>query len=347
MADKRRPSALEAAVRERILVFDGAMGTMIQSLGLDEEAFRGTRFADWPHDLKGNNDLLNLTRPSEIEAIHAAFADAGADIIETNTFNGTRISQADYGMENLAYEINRAGAEIARAALGGRPGWVAGALGPTNRTASISPDVGDPARRNVTFDMLREAYAEAATGLVDGGADLLMVETVFDTLNAKAALFALEELFEARGRRWPVIVSGTIVDLSGRTLSGQTPEAFWYSVRHAGPLAVGLNCALGPEQMRGFLAELARVADVPVSVYPNAGLPNVFGGYDETPESLAGHLGAWARDGLVNLVGGCCGTTPAHIRAVAEAVAGVPPRPIPSAEPLMRLSGLEPFVLAA
>ena len=347
MDGERRTSTVEAALRERILVFDGAMGTMIQSLGLDEEAFRGTRFADWPHDLKGNNDLLNLTRPEDIGAIHAAFADAGADIIETNTFNGTRISQADYGMEDLAYEINRAGAAIARAALEGRPGWVAGALGPTNRTASISPDVGDPARRNVTFDMLREAYAEAAAGLVDGGADLLIVETIFDTLNAKAALFALEELFEDRGRRRPVIISGTIVDLSGRTLSGQTPEAFWYSVRHAGPLAVGLNCALGPEQMRGFLAELSRIADVPVSVYPNAGLPNVFGGYDETPESLAGHLGAWARDGLVNLVGGCCGTTPAHIRAIVEAVADVTPRPIPSAAPLMRLSGLEPFVLPA
>ena len=247
--------------------------------------------------------------------------------------------------------INEAAARIARAAVDGRrdgrPGWVAGAIGPTNRTASISPDVEDPAARNVDFDTLRAAYREAAEGLIDGGADLLAVETVFDTLNAKAALYAVEEAFEARGTRLPVLVSGTVVDLSGRTLSGQTPEAFWYSVRHAAPFAVGLNCALGAEQMRGFLADMARVADTLISAYPNAGLPNAFGGYDETPETTARHLGAWARDGLVNLVGGCCGTTPAHIAAVAEAVAGVTPRKPPRMERRMRLAGLEPFVAAA
>ena len=344
-------AALAAAAAERILVFDGAMGTMIQQLGLEEADFRGARFADWPQDLKGNNDLLNLTLPDAIADIHNAFFDAGADIIETNSFNANRISLADYGMEGLAREIAEASARIARTVADGRRDgrlrWVAGAIGPTNRTASISPDVEDPAARNTDFDTLRAAYRENAEGLIDGGADLLIVETVFDTLNAKAALYAVEEAFEARGRRLPVIVSGTVVDLSGRTLSGQTPEAFWYSVRHARPFAAGLNCALGAEQMRGFLADMARVADTLVSAYPNAGLPNAFGGYDETPETTARHLGAWARDGLVNLVGGCCGTTPAHIRAVADAVAGVPPRKPPRMERRMRLAGLEPFVPAA
>ena len=344
-------AALAAAAAERILVLDGAMGTMIQQLGLAEADFRGARFADWPQDVKGNNDLLNLTLPDAIAGIHGIFLDAGADIIETNSFNANRISLADYGMEALAGEINREAARIARAAVDGRRDgrlrWVAGTIGPTNRTASISPDVEDPAARNTDFDTLRAAYREAAEGLVAGGADLLVVETVFDTLNAKAALYAVEEVFEAGARRLPVIVSGTVVDLSGRTLSGQTPEAFWYSVRHARPFAAGLNCALGAEQMRGFLADMARVADTLVSAYPNAGLPNAFGGYDETPETTARHIGAWARDGLVNLVGGCCGTTPAHIEAVADAVAGVPPRRPPRMERRMRLAGLEPFVPAA
>ena len=344
-------AALEAAATERILVLDGAMGTMIQQLGLEEADFRGARFADWPQDVKGNNDLLSLTLPDAVADIHNTFLDAGADILETNSFNATRVALADYGMEGLAREINEAAARIARTVVDGRrdgrPRWVAGAIGPTNRTASISPDVEDPAARNIDFDTLRAAYREAAEGLIDGGADLLIVETVFDTLNAKAALYAVEEAFEARDVRLPVIVSGTVVDLSGRTLSGQTPEAFWYSVRHARPFAAGLNCALGAEQMRGFLADMARVADTLISAYPNAGLPNAFGGYDETPETTAAHLGAWARDGLVNLVGGCCGTTPAHVEAVAEAVAGVVPRKPPRMERRMRLAGLEPFVLMA
>ena len=348
---KDSTAALEAAAGERILVLDGAMGTMIQQLSLDEADFRGARFADWDRDLKGNNDLLNLTLPDAVGDIHNDFLDAGADILETNSFNATRIALADYGMEAFAREINETAARIARTVVDrrrdGRQRWVAGAIGPTNRTASISPDVEDPAARNVDFDTLGAAYREAAEGLIDGGADLLIVETVFDTLNAKAALHAIEEVFEARARRLPVIVSGTVVDLSGRTLSGQTPEAFWYSVRHAAPFAVGLNCALGAEQMRGFLADMARSADTLISAYPNAGLPNAFGGYDETPETTASHLGAWARDGLVNLVGGCCGTTPAHIEAVAEAVAGVAPRKPPRLERRMRLAGLEPFVAAA
>ena len=344
-------AALETAAAERILVLDGAMGTMIQQLGLEEADYRGARFADWPQDVKGNNDLLTLTLPDAIADIHNVFLDAGADIVETNSFNANRVSLADYGMEDLAREIAETSARIARAAVDGRrdgrPRWVAGAIGPTNRTASISPDVDDPAARNTDFDTLRTAYRENAEGLIDGGADLIVIETVFDTLNAKAALYAVEEAFEARGRRLPVLVSGTVVDLSGRTLSGQTTEAFWYSVRHAAPFAVGLNCALGAEQMRGFLADMARVADTLISAYPNAGLPNAFGGYDETPETTAHHLGAWARDGLVNLVGGCCGTTPEHIAAIAEAVAGVAPRKPPRIERRMRLAGLEPFVAAA
>ena len=344
-------AALETAAAERILVLDGAMGTMIQQLGLEEADYRGARFADWPQDVKGNNDLLTLTLPDAIADIHNVFLDAGADIVETNSFNANRVSLADYGMEDFAREIAETSARIARAAVDGRrdgrPRWVAGAIGPTNRTASISPDVDDPAARNTDFDTLRAAYRENAEGLIDGGADLIVIETVFDTLNAKAALYAVEEAFEARGRRLPVLVSGTVVDLSGRTLSGQTTEAFWYSVRHAAPFAVGLNCALGAEQMRGFLADMARVADTLISAYPNAGLPNAFGGYDETPETTARHLGAWARDGLVNLVGGCCGTTPEHIAAIAEAVAGVAPRKPPRIERRMRLAGLEPFVAAA
>jgi 5-methyltetrahydrofolate--homocysteine methyltransferase len=341
-------AALEQALSERILVLDGAMGTMIQAHGLEEADFRGQRFADHDRDLRGNNDLLCVTQPEIIAEIHSAFLAAGADIVETNTFNATAISQADYGLEDLAYEINLAGARLAReaadAAMAADPSkqcWVAGALGPTNRTASISPDVNDPGHRNVDFDTLRDAYADALRGLTDGGVDMVLVETVFDTLNAKAALFAVEEHFEATGVRLPIMVSGTITDLSGRTLSGQTPEAFWNSVRHSRPVIVGLNCALGAEALRPYVEELSRVADTHVSCYPNAGLPNEFGGYDDTPESMAEVLGEFARAGFLNLVGGCCGTTPEHISAIAEAVSASPPRPVPASSPRCRLSGLE------
>ncbi len=334
----------------RILIIDGAMGTMIQRHELDEADYRGTRFADHPSDLKGNNDLLTLTQPEIIRDIHAAYLAAGADIVETNTFNANAISQADYGLESVVRELNRESARLAREAADAatratpdRPRLVAGALGPTNRTASISPDVNDPGKRNVTFDQLVGAYREAAEGLIEGGSDLLLVETVFDTLNAKAAIYALLELFESRGRRWPVMISGTITDASGRTLTGQTAAAFWYAVRHAEPLSVGFNCALGPEQLRIHVEALSRIADAHVSVYPNAGLPNAFGGYDETPEAMADEIGLWAEAGLVNLVGGCCGTTPEHIRAIAEAVAPHAPRAMPHLPPACRLSGLEPL----
>jgi 5-methyltetrahydrofolate--homocysteine methyltransferase len=342
----RRP-LLDAAAAERILVLDGAMGTLIQQYALSEAEFRGARFAGHGRDLRGDNDLLSLTRPDIISAIHAAYLDAGADVIETNTFNATAISQADYGLAGLAREMNVAAARLARAAADaaeardGRPRWVAGALGPTNRTASISPDVADAGARNVRFEELRAVYMEAAGGLIEGGADLLLVETIFDTLNAKAAIFALEEVFEATGLRLPVMLSGTIVDLSGRTLSGQTPEAFWYSVRHARPWSIGLNCALGAAALRPFVAELGRVADVRVTAYPNAGLPNELGGYDEAPDQTAGVLAGFARDGLVNLVGGCCGTTPAHVRAVAAVVHGIAPRAVPVLPRTTRLAGLE------
>ncbi len=342
----RRP-LLDASAAERILVLDGAMGTLIQQHELGEADFRGTRFAGHDRDLRGDNDLLSLTRPDVIRGIHAAYLDAGADIIETNTFNANAISQSDYGLAHVAREMNEAAAGLARAAADaaeaadGRPRWVAGSIGPTNRTASLSPDVGDPGARNVRFDDLRLAYADCAGGLLDGGADLLLVETVFDTLNAKAAVFALEEVFEERGERVPVIVSGTITDLSGRTLSGQTAEAFWYSIRHARPWAVGLNCALGAAQLRPFVAELGRVADIRLVAYPNAGLPNELGGYDETPAITSDVLGSFARDGLVNLVGGCCGTTPGHVRAIAEAVRGVAPREVPRLPHRTRLAGLE------
>lgn len=350
----RRMEALKQALAERILVLDGAMGTMIQRHGLDERAYRGERFADWSRDVKGNNDLLVLTQPDVIRAIHDAYFDAGADIVETNTFNSTRIAMADYGMEALAREMNVAGARLARDAADRRtekeperPRFVAGALGPTNRTASISPDVNDPGYRNVTFDDLRVAYREAAEGLVEGGVDVLLVETVFDTLNAKAALFAIDDLFEEMGSRLPVMVSGTITDLSGRNLSGQTAEAFWNSVRHARPLTIGLNCALGAKELRPYVAELSRVADTYICAYPNAGLPNEFGEYDETPETTAAHIREWAESGLLNVVGGCCGTTPDHIRAIADTVAGLKPRPIPEIPRRLRLSGLEAFELAS
>ncbi|WP_406833233.1 methionine synthase [Pedococcus sp. KACC 23699] len=331
---------------------DGAMGTMIQREGLGEDDYRGDRFADWPSDLKGNNDLLSLTQPEVIAGIHTAYLEAGADLVETNTFNAQKISLADYGMEDLAYEINLESARLARRACDAmtaktpdRPRWVLGALGPTNRTASISPDVNDPGKRNVTFDELVDAYTEQARGLVDGGADVLIVETIFDTLNAKAAIFALETLFEDHDRRWPVIISGTITDASGRTLSGQVTEAFWNSVRHARPIAVGLNCALGAEEMRPYAAELARVADTFVSCYPNAGLPNHFGEYDELPDQMAAVVGEFAEAGLVNLLGGCCGTTPDHIAAIAKAASDKAPRVVPEVSPALRLSGLEPLTV--
>ena len=331
-----RAEALLAALEERILVLDGAMGTMIQQHRLQEADYRGARFADAARDQRGNNDLLSLTRPDLIAGIHRAYLEAGADLVETNTFNSTSISLADYGLAELARELNAAGARLAREACAaatkaapGRPRFAIGVLGPTSRTASLSPDVNRPGFRAVDFDQLREAYREAAEGLVEGGADVLMVETVFDTLNAKAALFAIAEVFDDRGGRLPVIVSGTITDASGRTLSGQTAEAFWYSVRHAEPLAIGLNCALGARELRQHVDVLSRVADTRVCTHPNAGLPNALGGYDESPADMARDLGGFARDGLLNLVGGCCGTTPDHIRAISAAVAGVPPRKVP------------------
>ena len=339
---------LTRALSERILIIDGAMGTAIQRDRPDEAGYRGERFKDWPSDVQGNNELLTLTQPEIISGIHREYLEAGADIIETNTFGANRISMADYGMEELCYELNHESARLARVAADAastpeRPRYVAGAIGPTTRTASISPDVNDPGARSVSYDELVAAYLEAANGLVDGGSDLLLIETIFDSLNAKAAIYAVETLFEERGRRWPVIVSGTITDASGRTLSGQTTEAFWNSMRHAKPVAVGLNCALGAPEMRPYLAEMSRIADTFVSAYPNAGLPNAFGEYDETPERQAGYLAEFADAGLVNLVGGCCGTTPEHIAEIAKAVEGKARRPLPGVEQATRLSGLEPL----
>ncbi len=336
-----RTAELSRLMRTRILIMDGAMGTMIQQHHLTEEDFRGTGSCGLhghAHDLRGDNDLLVLTQPEVIRAIHDKYLEAGADIIETNTFSATSIAQADYGLESRAKEINFAAARIAReccdawtARTPDKPRFVAGALGPTNRTASISPDVNDPGARNVTFDALAAAYGDAVEGLAEGGADLILVETVFDTLNAKAALFAVEGYFDRVGRRLPVIVSGTITDASGRTLSGQTPEAFWNAVRHVRPLAVGLNCALGAALMRPYIEEIARVADTFVSCYPNAGLPNPMSdtGYDETPAQTSRMLQDFAQSGFVNIVGGCCGTTPEHIRAIADAVKSLPPRQLP------------------
>ena len=343
----RRVALLEAALAQRILVLDGAMGTMIQQHRLGEADYRGERFADGHDhrhapgaqcgcDQKGNNDLLTLTRPDVIADIHRAYLEAGADLVETNTFNSTTLSQADYRLEHLAGELNLEGARLARLACDeseardpGRPRFVVGVLGPTSRTASISPDVNNPGFRATDFAELATAYEQAALGLIDGGADILMVETVFDTLNAKAALFAIEEAFTRRGGRLPVMVSGTITDRSGRTLSGQTAEAFWYSLSHARPLAIGLNCALGAKDLHAHIDILAQVADVAVSCHPNAGLPNAFGEYDETPAQMATTLRGFAEAGLLNIVGGCCGTTPAHIRAIADAVSGIAPRALP------------------
>ncbi|MCA1374770.1 MULTISPECIES: methionine synthase [unclassified Bradyrhizobium] len=344
-------TALLNAARERILVLDGAMGTMIQNLQLDEKAFRGERFKNFHRDLRGNNDLLILTQPQAIEDIHAAYLRAGADIVATNTFSTTSIAQADYDLTDIVYEMAREGARLAGnaarrvAAEDGKPRFVAGAIGPTNRTASISPDVSNPGYRAVTFDDLRKSYGEQIRGLIDGGVDLLLVETIFDTLNAKAALYAIAEITEELGIDVPVMVSGTITDKSGRLLSGQMPEAFWNSVRHAKPVAIGFNCALGAEDLRAHIADIGRVADTLVCAYPNAGLPNEFGQYDETPEYMARLIGEFARDGLVNIVGGCCGTTPDHIAAIAAAVAPHKPRLVPEITPRLRLSGLEPFVL--
>lgn len=356
MASSRqdRLTQLKTAIKNRILVLDGAMGTVIQSYQLDEAGFRGERFKDWGQDLRGNNDLLCLTQPAILGEIHRAYLDAGADILETNTFSSTTIAQADYGLESYARELNFESARIVRQVCDAvsesqpdKPRFVAGALGPTNRTASISPDVNDPAKRNTSFDELRVAYQEAVEGLIEGGVDMLLVETVFDTLNAKAALFAIEDVFEQIGERLPIMISGTITDQSGRTLSGQTAEAFWNSVRHVAPFTIGLNCALGAEQLRPYVSEISRIADTYVCTYPNAGLPNEFGEYDQTPEEMATLIADWADDGLLNAIGGCCGTTPDHIRAIANAVAGKTPRTVPTVERKLRLSGLEPFALAS
>jgi len=350
---EERQQALQTHIKERILILDGAMGTMIQGYKLEEEDYRGERFADWQSDIKGNNELLSLTQPKIIEEIHLKYFQAGADIAETNTFGATRIAQADYHMEDLAYEMNLESAKLARAAAAraeeetpGRICFVAGVLGPTNRTASISPDVNDPGKRNVTFDDLHAAYMESTRGLIEGGADIILVETIFDTLNAKAALYAVEDVFDQDGIKLPIMISGTITDMSGRLLSGQTAEAFWHSVRHVEPFSIGLNCALGAEEMRAHIATLSRIADTHVSAHPNAGLPNEMGEYDQDPEFMAKLVGEFASSGLVNVLGGCCGTTPGHIQAIAEAVKGVSPRDIPEIERKMRLSGLEPFIAA-
>jgi len=351
MTREERVATLKREAKKRILILDGAMGTMIQRHKLDEAGYRGARFRDHPRDLKGNNDLLVLTQPHIISEIHNAYLEVGADIIETNTFNAQAISQSDYGLEAIAYELNVAAGKLARDTSDAwtkktpdKPRFVAGAIGPTNRTASISPDVNNPGFRNVSFDALVDAYGTQARGLVEGGVDILLIETVFDTLNAKAAGFAVEQAFDELGVELPIMLSDTITDLSGRNLSGQTPEAFWYSLKHLNPFSVGMNCSFGAEQLRPSVDEISHVADTLVSVYPNAGLPNEMGEYDETPEHMAGLLEEWARDGLINIVGGCCGTTPEHIRAIAAAVSKYPPRRVPEVPHKMRLSGLEPFV---
>ncbi|MFT5674222.1 MAG: 5-methyltetrahydrofolate--homocysteine methyltransferase [Paraglaciecola sp.] len=346
-----REKLLRGAATQRILILDGAMGTMIQEHKFTEEDYRGERFADWYSEIKGNNDLLTLTQPNIIFDIHCAYLAAGADILETNTFNSTSISMADYNMQSLAKEMNVAAAKLARQAADKftaetpeKPRFVAGVLGPTSRTASISPDVNDPAMRNVTFDELVESYVEATIGLIEGGSDLILIETIFDTLNAKAAAFAVDVVFEKLQIRLPVMISGTITDASGRTLSGQTAEAFYYSMRHVEPFSFGLNCALGPDLLRQYVDDVASVAECLVSAHPNAGLPNEFGEYDLEADEMAEHIGEWAQSGLVNIVGGCCGSTPEHIAAIAKAVAPFPPRQTVQREAKLRLSGLEPFV---
>jgi 5-methyltetrahydrofolate--homocysteine methyltransferase len=346
------PSQTQLAdlLRERILILDGAMGTMIQRYKLSEADYRGERFKDWPSDLKGNNDLLVLTKPEVIRAIHEQYLEAGADILETCTFNGNRLSQADYGLADLATEIDTTAALLARecadrytALTPGQPRFVAGVLGPTGKTASISPDVNDPGARNVQFDELVTIYAEATRALIAGRVDAILIETIFDTLNAKAAAFAVDQVFEEDGVVLPVMISGTITDASGRTLSGQTLEAFYNSLRHVRPLSIGLNCALGPDALRPHVEDLARVSEFYTSFHPNAGLPNEMGEYDMTPEQMAGHVREWAQSGFVNIIGGCCGSSPAHIRAIAAAVAGLAPRQPCEPDHRLRLSGLEAF----
>ncbi|WP_300540797.1 homocysteine S-methyltransferase family protein [Maricaulis sp.] len=352
MTQSGRIEKLGTLARERVLILDGAMGTQIQDLKLDEDGYRGERFAEWQVAIKGNNDILNLTSPEAVKAIHKAYFEAGSDIVETNTFSATSIAQADYEMQDLAPEIAREGARLARAAADeveaetGSPRGVAGAIGPTNKTLSISPDVNDPGFRDIDFDSVRNAYYEQAEAMAEH-VDFFLIETIFDTLNAKAAIKALLDLKAATGIDRPILISGTITDRSGRTLSGQTAEAFWYSVRHAKPWAVGLNCALGAEEMRPYITEIARVADTRIITYPNAGLPNDMGEYDETPAETAAQVSDWAENGLVNILGGCCGTTPDHIRAIAEAVKSAKPRRPARRERAMRLSGLEPFELSA
>jgi len=354
MTRDERIKTFKEIARERILIFDGAWGTMFQDYGFDEDDFRNGQFEDHPCDLKGNNDILSITRPEAVKEVARAYMEAGADIILTNTFSANEISQADYQCEPHVEAINRAAARANREAADAmteetpdKPRFVAGAIGPTNKTLSLSPDVNKPEFREITFDFLKDVYKAQARALIEGEVDFLLVETIFDTLNAKAAIAAALELQDELGETVPVVLSGTITDKSGRTLSGQTVEAFWHSVRHARPLMVGLNCALGADDMEPFLAELSRAADCLVHAYPNAGLPNEMGEYDETPESMAEQLGRWAKRGLVNATGGCCGTTPEHIRAIAEAVKGHAPRSIPKKETALRLSGLEPFTAAA
>lgn len=348
-----RIAALNAEMAKRILILDGSMGAYLQGFGLTNNDFHGERFVEHPRALKGNNDLLVLTRPEVITKVHAAYLDAGVDIIETNTFSATTISQAEYALEEVAYELNVEGARIAREicdkyeARDGKPRAVAGALGPTTKLLSMSPEVGDPGRRDCTFDEMAKAYEEQTRGLIEGGSDLLLIETITDTLNAKAALWGAWEAFDKTGVELPLWISGTITDKSGRTLSGQTVEAFWNSLAHAKPWAIGLNCALGPADMRAFLADLARVAECAVSAYPNAGLPNAMGAYDETPHSMEAHYAEWAKAGLVNILGGCCGTTPEHMDHLAHAVEGVKPRAVPQHDARLRLAGLEPFTAAA
>jgi len=345
-----RTALFEKLANERILVMDGAMGTMIQKHKLQEADYRGERFKDWPSDLKGNNDLLVLTNPDVIAGIHAAFLEAGADIIETNTFNGTTISMADYDMQEFAYEINLEGAKLARRVADewtektpDKPRFVAGSVGPTNKTLSVSPDVNNPGFREVNFDDVVAAYKTQVEGLMDGGVDIILIETVFDTLNAKAAIFATQDVFEERSTKLPIMLSCTVTDMSGRNLSGQTIEAFWYSVKHAKPFTIGLNCAFGAEHLRPHAVTLSAIADTRVAIYPNAGLPNEMGEYDESPDVTGAHLKSWAEEGLLNIVGGCCGTTPEHIKAIADAVAGIPPRKVPTIAPAMRLSGIDPI----
>ncbi|MEE2704785.1 MAG: homocysteine S-methyltransferase family protein [Pseudomonadota bacterium] len=347
---RKRQITLDSAIKSRILVLDGAMGTMIQDQKLDEKGYRGEKFKDWSKPIKGNNDILSLTQPEIIYNIHKSFLEAGADITETNTFSSTSIAQLDYGMESYVYELNVESARIARKACEefnhitpNKPRFVAGALGPTNRTASISPDVNDPGKRNISFDELKLSYKEAIKGLIDGDVDLLLIETIFDTLNAKAAILAVEETFDEIGIKLPIMISGTLTDLSGRTLSGQTLEAFWNSIRHSNAFSVGLNCALGADQLYPYVRELSKIADTNICVYPNAGLPNEFGEYDQTPKEMAELMGEWADEKLVNIMGGCCGTTPEHIRVISETIKNKKTRIIPTLSPQMKLSGLEPL----